>query len=193
MPTPLARRPDRGAALALVLVLILCGSWPHRRRVPGAASPPCERPLVVDGPDADRLVCDPAALSILAAVCPLDAAPVPGDRVAIAFAGGACHLVVRPLPAPLRLALGLRLDVNIEPGRALEAVPGIGAATARALVAARPYGAWEEIERARGIGPKRRAALARYLVVRGATARPPRPRPGPSLSPRLDASSPRKP
>jgi DNA uptake protein ComE-like DNA-binding protein len=66
-----------------------------------------------------------------------------------------------PLEGAARLAFRLPLDVNREGVRALEALPGIGAGRAAAIVAARsaaPFCDVRELERVPGIG---RATLAR--------------------------------
>ena len=55
------------------------------------------------------------------------------------------------------LLFGLPIDLNRDPARALEALPGIGPARAGAIVAARevrPFCALRDLERVTGIGPK---------------------------------------
>jgi competence protein ComEA len=56
-------------------------------------------------------------------------------------------VVVRPLPPAV--------EINVDPEEKLESLPGIGAATAKAIVAGRPYGKYEDLEKVRGLGPKK--------------------------------------
>ncbi|MEN8162084.1 MAG: helix-hairpin-helix domain-containing protein [Myxococcota bacterium] len=77
----------------------------------------------------------------------------------------------RPLARPpaagaARLLFGLRLDPNREPAAALEALPGIGPARARAIVAGRPYCRVAELTRVPGIGPVTLSRIADRLEVR---------------------------
>lgn len=58
------------------------------------------------------------------------------------------------------------VDLNDAPVEALDALPGIGPATARAIVAGRPYRAVDELLRVRGIGAARLRALRRWVRVR---------------------------
>jgi competence protein ComEA len=74
-----------------------------------------------------------------------------------------------------------KVNLNTADGAALEALPGIGAATAKAIIAARPIKSINELEKIRGLGPNRIAAL-RDLVTTGdepaptaAKSAPPRP------------------
>ena len=59
--------------------------------------------------------------------------------------------------------MGLKLSVNEASASELVAIPGVGPATARHIVAGRPYEGMGDLVRARGIGPKRLKALRRYL------------------------------
>lgn len=52
-----------------------------------------------------------------------------------------------------------RIDVNTASERLLTTLPGIGPATARAIIARRPYHALEDLLRVPGIGPVRLEAL----------------------------------
>jgi predicted flap endonuclease-1-like 5' DNA nuclease len=65
-----------------------------------------------------------------------------------------------------RLLFGLRLDPHRDEARALEALPGIGPARARAIVREarlRPFCRAEDLERVAGIGPVIRSRLAAFL------------------------------
>jgi len=75
-----------------------------------------------------------------------------------------------PLRGPARLLFGLRLDPNTADAASLEVLPGIGAARARAVVAARsaaPFTSLRDLERVPGIGPRTRAALEPWLEIAG--------------------------
>lgn len=73
-----------------------------------------------------------------------------------------------PLEGAARLAFGLPLDVNREGARALEALPGIGAGRAAAIVAAReaaPFCDVRELDRVPGIGRTTLARLAGHVIA----------------------------
>ncbi|MCB9537951.1 MAG: helix-hairpin-helix domain-containing protein [Myxococcales bacterium] len=178
---------DRRARGALVLVLTGAAAAAHWPRASGPAPRPCAAPVAVGGAAGEVLMCSLAPLEALLRVCPPTGPIRPGDRLTPTPTLIGCRLSVRPLPAARRLALGLKLDVNGATARELEALAGVGPATAAALVAARPYRDWVDLERARGIGPTRRARLRPHL-----TLRPPPPL-RPSSSPPRDASAPRTP
>jgi competence protein ComEA len=61
--------------------------------------------------------------------------------------------------ASVRLALGLRLPLNRAAEPDLARIPGVGAAAAHALVQARPFRSWDEVDSVRGVGPARLGAL----------------------------------
>lgn len=73
-----------------------------------------------------------------------------------------------PLRGPARLLFGLRLDPNTADAAALEVLPGLGPARARAVVEARcrrPFASLRELEQVPGIGPRTRAALEPWLAL----------------------------
>lgn len=87
---------------------------------------------------------------------------------------------VAPLPRPARLEgaagllWGVPLDLHRADTEALQVLPGIGPARARAIVAARcrrPFHSLADLRRIRGIGPRTVARLAGQAEVRD-----PRPR-----------------
>ena len=63
------------------------------------------------------------------------------------------------LPPAVAGALGLRLPLNGATEDDLARLPGIGRQVARALVAARPFRTWDQVDSVRGVGPARLATL----------------------------------
>lgn len=61
----------------------------------------------------------------------------------------------REPPASVRAALGLRLPLNRVAEADLARLPGVGAVAAHALVQARPFRGWDEVDAVRGVGPAR--------------------------------------
>jgi DNA uptake protein ComE-like DNA-binding protein len=106
------------------------------------------------------------------AVC--DAPVVVATRGALAAVS--CTRSGPPLEGAARLAFDLPLDVNREGARALEALPGIGAGRAAAIVAAReaaPFCDIRDLDRVPGIGLTTLARLAGTVIagpVRGCAA-----------------------
>lgn len=182
---------DRLRALLLVGCAVACvaAHAPTRASPPtDAAGPaaPCRDWVRVERGGVGRYVCGARAIAHEMRACPSVAVRA-GDRV-VFESGDRCPPGAEPLPAGIRVALGVALDVNTAGAGALQRIRGIGPATAAALVAARPYGAAADLERARGIGPKRRAALTEGPAPPLRLAPPPRLWP-PSPSP--DARAPR--
>ena len=64
-------------------------------------------------------------------------------------------------PPSARAALGMRLPLNRAPEADLARLPGVGTAAARALVQARPFRSWAEVDAVRGVGPVRLQVLKR--------------------------------
>lgn len=62
-------------------------------------------------------------------------------------------------PSSVRVALGLRLSLNRAEEADLARVPGVGPAAARALVQARPFSRWDEVDAVKGVGPARLRVL----------------------------------
>ncbi len=74
----------------------------------------------------------------------------------------------RPLRGPVRWLFGQRVDLARADARLLQALPGIGPARARAIVAERgrrPFERIEDLERVHGIGPRTVERLRPYLYI----------------------------
>jgi len=96
-----------------------------------------------------------------------DAAPAldcPAERVRWTGEGALgvahCDTGGQP-PASIRAALGIRLSLNRVAEADLARLPGVGAAAAHALVQARPFRSWAEVDAVRGVGPARLQVLQR--------------------------------
>jgi competence ComEA-like helix-hairpin-helix protein len=63
----------------------------------------------------------------------------------------------------------LRVNVNTATQEELESVPGIGATRAAQIIAGRPYGSVEELERLDGIGRAQVESLRPFVKVNGDT------------------------
>ena len=82
----------------------------------------------------------------------------PADRVAWVGggAGGVARCGAGGVPPPsVRAALGLRLALNRVAEADLARVPGVGPVAAHALVQARPFRSWDEVDAVHGVGPAR--------------------------------------
>ena len=96
---------------------------------------------------------------------PAELAAEAGHTRAVSCEGGPA------LRGPARLLYGLRLDPNRADAASLEALPGIGATRADAIVAgraARPYRSVAELARVPGIGPVTLSRIAPFLSVEDA-------------------------
>jgi competence protein ComEA len=90
-----------------------------------------------------------------ALACPPDRVRWWGDG---ALAHARCDDGRSPPPAA-RVALGLRLPLNQAAEADLARLPGVGMAAARALVQARPFRSWGEVDAVKGVGPARLRTL----------------------------------
>ncbi len=63
-----------------------------------------------------------------------------------------------------------KVDVNTADQATLETLPGIGPATARAIIAARPFAKVDDLEKVPGIGPSKMADLREHVRVSHPTA-----------------------
>jgi competence protein ComEA len=118
------------------------------------------------------------AVALVAAQLPRDAQPPEACREPAELAARAgrssavaCRAAARGRPAlrgPARLLFALPLDLNRADAESLQALPGIGPARARAIVAERerrPFASTAEIVRVRGIGPVTARRLAGAVAV----------------------------
>lgn len=92
------------------------------------------------------LPCDPASVRWLDAGTGLVARCAP-------------QLPPTPVPAAQALAVGQRLDLNAAREADLVALPGVGPSLARALVRARPFASWDDVDQVPGVGPGKLAVL----------------------------------
>lgn len=67
------------------------------------------------------------------------------------------------------------IDPNTASLRQLESLPRVGPATARAIVAGRPYSRVQDLRRVRGIGPATLEAMSSMLEIAGANGHSDRP------------------
>lgn len=160
-------------AAMIGLLLIMGAAALHR--LPEDADPqpaPCPHPFLVERAGRLRRLCLDSPRVPLGRVLELaGVAQCAGKAGGMVTAGaqvkltGGCETRVLPAPAPTRLTLGLRLDLNRASELDLAALPRIGPALARRIVEDRarrgPFASVAALTRVKGIGP---AILAR---VRG--------------------------
>jgi competence protein ComEA len=79
-----------------------------------------------------------------------------------------------------------KVDLNSADLKTLEALPGVGAATAKHIIAARPFKSVEDLKHVKGIGDAKFAALKDKVSVGGAAAAP-APGPGGLAAPAAPA------
>lgn len=147
----------RHAAAALILCGIAWAGWPA---APKSPAPSCHDWIEVRRAHT-TLQCGIASIAATLDACDTQVEIRRGDRVRI----DDCTIGVGPMNPRRRLALGMRLDVNTASNATLTAVSGIGPAMARRIVAKRPYTRIEDLERVRGIGPKRRRRFMKSLRI----------------------------
>ncbi len=80
-------------------------------------------------------------------------------------------LPTEPQSAGARLVFGLKIDINIATSSELELLPGIGPVLARRIVEERRitggFKKVNELQRVKGLSPRRVKALAPYITVGG--------------------------
>lgn len=91
----------------------------------------------------------------------------------------AATIVPAPRPrsaTPKETTATKRIDLNTATAAELQTLPGIGAVTAAAIVAGRPYRSVDELEKVRGLGASHVAALRDRVTVAGPALAAPSPR-----------------
>ena len=82
-----------------------------------------------------------------------------------------------------------KVDLNSADVKTLEALPGVGAATAKAIIAARPFKSVDDLKNVKGIGDAKFAALKNKVTVGAAPAAPAKPAaPAPPAAPAAPAA-----
>lgn len=122
-------------------------------------------PVRVDGPvlDGDSLVVHGGWL-LHEVAAPVGPAPAQPAAPASDVDAGA---PTRPEPsaaAIAALAMGKPLSLNHASAVDLEALPGIGPALARRIVEGRPYRTFHDLDRVKGIGPKKLESLRKKVT-----------------------------
>ncbi|MEZ4453655.1 MAG: helix-hairpin-helix domain-containing protein [Nannocystaceae bacterium] len=158
---PLSAARLLGLVLGLVALLLVDAALARPPLL--VVGRPCTHAVEVDG----QLTCDADAPTTLADLCP-HASILPLVRSGDALRRG----LVCALPEPRRGGVGWRrlapstlaaLEIPIHLNEAgadeLEALPGVGPVLARRIVDARPYTRVTDLDRVKGIGPKKLAAL----------------------------------
>lgn len=158
----------RSAALFAAIALVAIGLAPWRWRLATALRAAAPAAACVSGhvelvrAARARLVCLDAPDGLPPSCAAL--APSPGARLIDSSEAG-CAMDPMPIAAERRLALGGRLDLNRESPDGLVALPGVGPRMAARIAAARPFRDLADLERVRGIGPKKRAGLEPLLEI----------------------------
>ncbi len=157
-------KPARVVAAGLMVLVLswLCGQV--------VAAPPTQprasacRPAVTI---AGHLYCGVEVNAVLTALCGRHFADADPGRVhdgdAVALADG-CRVHGR-IAGPELLALGVSIDLNSASPLELEALPGIGPALARRIVAARPLRRVDDLLGVDGIGKVRLAGVRPHVHV----------------------------
>src|SRR5262245_43256309 len=71
-----------------------------------------------------------------------------------------------------------RVDINNASQEAIETLPGIGPKIAQDIIAGRPYRTFADLDKVKGIGPKKLEQLRGRIIIQ-----PRRPQSAPSLQP----------
>ncbi len=69
------------------------------------------------------------------------------------------------MPPAVGLAIGLQLPLNAAREADLARLPGVGPNVARALIEARPFRSWDQVDAVKGVGPARLRTLQRSTTL----------------------------
>ncbi|MFN3198043.1 MAG: ComEA family DNA-binding protein [Bradymonadia bacterium] len=156
---------------SLMLTWLVCGlvGWSLSARVQRVTLPATTHcaSAVGFGPTLTEAIfpCRAEALIPTLERCPPTRAIRRGDLLTLAGDAEGCRMKVSSLPGGIRLSLGLKLNVNSAAATDLQAVPGIGAATASAIVRGRPYMTVTDLMQVKGVGRRRLARWRAHLAV----------------------------
>jgi competence ComEA-like helix-hairpin-helix protein len=163
----------RAVSVLLILSLLAVGAWRLWRPVVLDVRPAplsCTNPFVIHDDARTIARCLPrgiARVSDLVAGCSTSITVRAGELLRVE---PRCRPSVAPIPAPLRLTLGLPLDLNQASEDDLVALPRIGPVLARRILAERQRGGRfvtvEELRRVRGIGPATLQRLRPLVTAR---------------------------
>jgi len=151
----------RALALGTLVAINLVAALRLRQPVAGAALP-CRHPVAVSWRGRTQVLCNSAPQTRLSDLTARLGAGRCEDRAIpageIVHLGQGCHVTAVPMPAMMRLTLGLPIDVNRASVDELRALPGIGPVLARRIVEHRrrhgPFPDLASLQRVRGIGPR---------------------------------------
>ncbi len=150
--------------LAAVVILISAAILPHWSQSSSPRKLKDETWVGVTTKDGRRvLTSDLGRIKKVLQKCPADNPIHVGDELVLSDAP--CIAQVRELPAEIRIQLGLPLHLNLAPLSDLTLIDGVGPKRAQAIVDARPYSKFEDLDRAHGIGPKQRERLRSVLTL----------------------------
>ena len=149
----MSRAESLGAGLVVVALGGLASLSDPRAHLREEVRFDCQVPARVE----QRLVCDGAAKAARACGSP----PLRAGQV---LRPATCE-IGEASPDELA-ALGVRIDVNEGSAGALQSLPGIGPAYARRIIEGRPYASVDELERVKGVGPRRLERLRDRACVR---------------------------
>jgi hypothetical protein len=99
------------------------------------------------------------------------------NKLALVFA--ALVVAIAPVAYSQKVAPSSPVDINSATAAQLEAVPGIGASTAKKIIAGRPYSSVNDLSKA-GMSAKQVKDLTPMLKVGGGSAAAPAPAPAPA-------------
>ncbi len=145
-----------------LLLLVLAALFPLWTKTAEPEASTCDGFVGIQKPGLPRLLtCSLETLQAALGDCVLLEDLHQGDE-AVLTEGELCFAAVRPLPADVRLQLGLPLDLNRATAEDLQQIDGLGPKTAQRLVEAQPFMSIDAILNVKGVGP---SALRRWRPV----------------------------